>query len=116
VTELLEKERVQKAVAAVGSYYTSQRDRYCEGFKKLGLELFTGDGGFYHWLRLPEGLTGDSFNERLMKHDAAVMPGRLCDMARRGDSGLLGDFIRFSFGPLKADSYEDDMKILSECL
>tara|TARA_R110002096_G_scaffold342957_1_gene536006 strand:+ start:2074 stop:3240 length:1167 start_codon:yes stop_codon:yes gene_type:complete len=116
VTELLEQERVKQAMAAVGSFYTSQRNRYSEGFKKLGLELFTGDGGFYHWLRLPAGLTGDSFNERLMKHDAAVMPGRLCDMARRGDNGLLGDLIRFSFGPLKADSYENDMKIISACL
>jgi aspartate/methionine/tyrosine aminotransferase len=116
VTELLESERATQAQAAIASYYTSQRDRYAEGLKKLGLELFSGDGGFYHWLRLPDGLSGDAFNERLMKHNAAVMPGRLCDMARRGDHGAIGDMIRFSFGPLKAESYESDMEILAACL
>jgi len=116
VTELLELGRVAKARQAIAEFYTFQRKRYGEELARLGIELYTGDGGFYHWGRLPEGLTGDSFNERLFQHDAGILPGRLCDMARRGDGGELGNMIRFSFGPLPADSFEGDVKILEACL
>lgn len=116
VTQLLQTERVAQARRAVGDFYTSQRRRYAEGLQQLGFELFTGNGGFYHWGRLPKGLTGDAFNERLMRHDAAILPGRLCDMARRGDHGPLGAMVRFSFGPLTAASYEQDLAILQRCL
>ena len=48
--------------------------------------------------------------------DAAILPGRLCDMARRGDKGPMGQMMRFSFGPLNADSYESDLAILKKCM
>src|SRR5690606_10364350 len=68
VTELLDLERVRHARAAVSRFYGSQRRRYADGLRELGFELFTGDGGFYHWARLPHGMTGDAFNERLFAH------------------------------------------------
>jgi aminotransferase len=116
VTKLLEIERVRQARNAVAAFFASQRKRYGEGLASLGFELFTGAGGFYHWGRLPGGVTGDAFNERLFKHEAGILPGRLCDMHRRGDAGPLGRMMRFSFGPLKAESYEGDMAILRECM
>jgi aspartate/methionine/tyrosine aminotransferase len=116
VTQLLQRDRVAQSRQAIAKFYTDQRRRYAEGLSRLGFELFTGDGGFYHWMRLPGGLTGDAFNERLMRHDAAILPGRLCDMARRGDAGPLGTMARFSFGPLAADSCERDLEILARCV
>jgi len=116
VTELLERERVQQARKAISAFYGDQRARYGEGLARLGFELFTGEGGFYHWARLPGTLTGDAFNERLFAHDAGILPGRLCDMARRGDDGPLGRMIRFSFGPLGPDSFEADLAILEQCV
>ena len=116
VTELLQLDRVRQARNAVSSFFTDQRHRYGEGLSALGLELFTGTGGFYHWARLPGDLTGDAFNERLFAHDAGILPGRLCDMARRGEDGPLGRMIRFSFGPLSSESYEDDIAILARCV
>src|SRR5262249_8616776 len=100
VAELLELGRVARARSAIGAFYASQPERDGHALERLGLELFTGTGGFYHWGRLPDGLTGDAFNERLFEHRAGILPGRLCDMARRGESGPLGPMIRFSFGPL----------------
>lgn len=116
VAELLQPERVREARAAIARFYTGQRQRYGEALAGLGLELFTGNGGFYHWGRLPDGLTGDAFNERLFRHRAGILPGRLCDMARRGDGGPLGGMIRFSFGPLPPDSFAGDVAILRQCL
>jgi DNA-binding transcriptional MocR family regulator len=116
VTKLLEIERVRQARRAVGAYFTSQRARYGKALASLGFELFTGDGGFYHWARLPGGLTGDQFNERLFRHEAGILPGRLCDMSRRGDTGAMGRMMRFSFGPLSADSYDSDLSILAKCV
>jgi len=117
VTELLALERVTQARSAIGKYYSEQRSRYAEGLAALGFELFTGTGGFYHWGRVPGGLTGDELNERLFRHGAGILPGRLCDMARSaGKTSELDDFVRFSFGPLQADSYHQDMQILSTCL
>ena len=116
VTELFEADRVAHARRAICEFYSSQRRRYGEALADLGVELHTGDGGFYHWGRLPNGLTGDTFNDRLFEHDAGILPGRLCDMARRGDGGPLGPMMRFSFGPLGPESYEADVAILERCL
>jgi DNA-binding transcriptional MocR family regulator len=107
---------VRRARDAVAAFFGAQRKRYGGGLGGLGFELFTGTGGFYHWARLPKGLTGDVFNERLFKHNAGILPGRLCDMERRGDKGPLGPMIRFSFGPLSPDSYDADMAILAKCV
>lgn len=115
VKELLELKRVAQARSAITSFFTLQRQRYGEGLASLGLELYTGTGGFYHWCRLPGDLTGDALNERLFEHEAGILPGRLCDMARRGDDGPLAQMMRFSFGPLSPESFESDMRILRQC-
>lgn len=113
---MLELARAKHARQTIGSYYGDQRRRYGKALADLGFELFTGEGGFYHWGRLPAGLTAAEFNERLFKHEAAILPGTLCDMMRRNAESPLATFMRFSFGPLKADSFEGDMEIISACL
>jgi aspartate/methionine/tyrosine aminotransferase len=114
--ELLEPARMQQVRAAVPAFYRSQRDRYGAAFKKLGLQLFTGDGGFYHWCKAPSGLTADELNRRLFKDGAAILKGTDCDMARRGDASPLKNFFRFSFGPLAPESFDEDVAILSRAL
>jgi len=117
VTKLLQRDRVAQAREAIGAFYSGQRNRYREGLANLGFELSTGTGGFYHWGRIPGGMTGDEFNERLFAHEAGILPGRLCDMARTSGGGSsLDHFARFSFGPLQAESYENDMEILAACV
>jgi len=54
--ELFKPERIVKSRNAIEKHYNWQRERYGEAFKKMGLGLYTGNGGFYHWLELPEGL------------------------------------------------------------
>lgn len=114
--ELLEPERVALARRAVPAFYAAQRARYGEAFEKLGLELFTGTGGFYHWCRLPGGLTAAELNRRLFPRGAAVLKGADCDMARGGDRSPLASFFRFSFGPLDPESFESDIDILRRAL
>ncbi len=114
--ELLKEDRVALARKAVPAFYREQRARYGEAFTKLGLQLFTGEGGFYHWCRLPGGLTAEELNRRLFKRGAAILKGSDCDMSRGGADSPLRDFFRFSFGPLKPDSFESDIAILKEAL
>ncbi|MFV1986998.1 MAG: pyridoxal phosphate-dependent aminotransferase [Gemmatimonadota bacterium] len=114
--ELFGEERVALAREAVPTFYRGQRERYGEAFERLGLELFTGDGGFYHWCRLPGGLAAEEFNRRLFAEGAAILKGTDCDMARRGDESPLRDFFRFSFGPLDPASFETDIEIMSRVL
>ncbi len=117
VTRLLKLDRVRQARDAVARFFKEQRERYGRGLSELGFELYTGTGGFYHWARLPGNLTGDEFNERLFAHKAGILPGRLCDMARRPAADCpLDSLIRFSFGPLAPDSYDSDMEILARCV
>jgi len=119
--KLFEPERVAKARRAVREHYDWQRKRYGEAFEKLGLRLFTGEGGFYHWIELPEGMRCDELNKRLYKRGAAVLHGYDCDMARPHvkDPGYVSPylrFFRFSFGPLRPESFEGDIKIMSDVL
>ena len=114
--ELLEPARINQVRSAVPAFYRSQRDRYGAAFGKLGLKLFTGDGGFYHWCKLPGNLTADQLNTRLFKDGAAILKGTDCDMARRGEASPLRSFFRFSFGPLAPESFEEDVAILSKAL
>ena len=114
--KLLDIPRVRLARDAVVAFYCHQRARYGAILRSLGFELFSGDGGFYHWARLPHGLTADEFNERLFQHKAAILPGQLCDMFRRGPVSPHSRFIRFSFGPLPPEAFDNDVAILRACL
>jgi aspartate/methionine/tyrosine aminotransferase len=114
--ELLQADRIALARKAVPAFYRSQRARYGEAFASLGLHLFTGDGGFYHWCRLPGGLSAEELNRRLFTKGAAILKGTDCDMARRGTASPLRDFFRFSFGPLQPESFESDVAILKHAL
>lgn len=116
VAKMLDLRRVEQARRAVASFFGSQRRRYQEALEALGLELFTGQGGFYHWGRLPDGLTAAELNERLFKVKAAILPGYLCDMHRRGNDGPLGKMIRFSFGAIPDGDFDESVAILKDSL
>ena len=119
--ELLEPTRVAQARDAVERHYSMQRARYGEAFKRMGLEVLTGDGGFYHWMKLPEGLNASELNRRLFKHGAAILEGKDCDMARPHDKdpayvSPYANWFRFSFGPLLPETFESDVALLRRVL
>lgn len=114
--ELLQPARVAQARTAVSAFYGRQRSRYGEAFDKLGLELFTGNGGFYHWCKLPGARTAQELNQRLFEDGAAILKGTDCDMRRLGDDSPLRSFFRFSFGPLAPESFDRDLEILTRAL
>jgi aspartate/methionine/tyrosine aminotransferase len=119
--KLLEPERVAQARVAVKEHYGMQRARYGEAFREMGLELHTGDGGFYHWLELPEGLNAGELNRRLFQKGAAILEGIDCDMARphAKDPEYVSpydSFFRFSFGPLLPETFESDIAIMKQVL
>ena len=119
--KLLEPERVKKARKAVEQHYNWQRERYGKAFEDMGLEVYTGDGGFYHWLELPEGLTSDELNRRLFKRGAAILCASDCDMARPHSKDPSYEtpysrFFRFSFGPLLPETFESDIQLFREVL
>ena len=115
-TELFKRERTDLARKAIPKFYSKQREKYGNAFSELGIELFSGDGGFYHWCKLPEDLSASELNERLFPHGAAILKGTDCDMGRREDQFPLKQFFRFSFGPLMPDSFEADIQILKNAL
>jgi len=119
--KLLEPNRVKKARKAVEGHYKWQRERYGKAFEEMGLGVYTGDGGFYHWLELPEGMISSELNKRLFKRGAAILCASDCDMARphSKDPGYLTPyerFFRFSFGPLLPETFEADIRLFSEVL
>ena len=119
--ELLEPGRVAQAREAVARHYGAQRERYGEAFAAMGLTVHTGNGGFYHWLELPEGLNARELNQRLFHHGAAILEGFDCDMARPHDKdpayrSPYASFFRFSFGPLLPESFESDIALLRKVL
>ena len=117
--KLLESSRVKKARKAVEEHYNWQRQRYGKAFEEMGLGVYTGDGGFYHWLELPEGMTSDELNKRLFKHGAAILCAFDCDMGRPHSKDPkyktpYDRFFRFSFGPLLPETFEADIKLFRE--
>ena len=114
--ELFDKNRIELARNTVSRFYDEQREKYEKQFSEIGLELHSGNGGFYHWCKLQNDLTAEELNERLFKKGAAILKGTDCDMHRMGDASHLKHFFRFSFGPLLPDSIDNDIKILAEAL
>ena len=119
--KLLEPSRVKKARKAVEQHYKWQRERYGRAFKEMGLGVYTGNGGFYHWLELPEGMSSAELNDRLFKRGAAILCAFDCDMARPHSKDPSYEtpysrFFRFSFGPLLPATFESDIQIFSEVL
>ena len=119
--KLLEPARARAARVAVEKHYNFQRERYGEAFKKMGLKVWTGPGGFYHWCELPEGMNAEEFNHRLFKHGAAILCAKDCDMARPHDKKIpyttpYGRFFRFSFGPLLPETFESDIALMEQVL
>lgn len=113
---LLDKSRTDLAHNAIPKFYDKQRLRYGDAFKKMGLDLFSGDGGFYHWCKLKNGMSAEDLNNVLFKSGAAILKGNDCDMSRGGEKSSLRNFFRFSFGSLYPDSFENDIKILNKAL
>lgn len=118
---LFEPERVKKVRYAVEHHYNWQRERYGKAFKEMGLGVYTGPGGFYHWLELPEGLNCIELNKRLFKRGCAILEGPGCDMARphSKDPEYVSPYLnmfRFSFGPLLPETFESDIQIMKEVL
>ena len=114
--KLLEPGRVKKARKAVEQHYNWQRERYGKAFKEMGLGVYTGNGGFYHWLELPEGMNSDELNKRLFKCGAAILCAFDCDMGRPHSKDPsyktpYNRFFRFSFGPLLPDTFEADISL-----
>ena len=114
--KLLEPSRVEKARKAVEEHYNWQRERYGKAFEEMGLGVYTGDGGFYHWLELPEGMTSSELNKRLFKHGAAILCATDCDMARPHSKdpsyeSPYSRFFRFSFGPLLPETFDSDIEL-----
>jgi len=119
--KLLEPNRVKLARKAVEMHYNWQRERYGKAFEKMGLKVYTGAGGFYHWCELPEGLNSDEFNNRLFKVGAAILKGFDCDMARPHTKDPAyqtpySRFFRFSFGPLLPKTFESDVALFGSVL
>ncbi len=117
--KLLEPSRVKKARAAVERHYNWQRERYGKAFEEMGLGVYTGNGGFYHWLELPEGMNSEELNKRLFKHGAAILCAKDCDMARPHSKDPSYQtpytrFFRFSFGPLLPETFESDIKLFRQ--
>ena len=101
--------------------YSYQRQRYGDAFRAMGITVYTGDGGFYHWCELPEGMNAEELNDRLFKHGAAILCAKDCDMARPHDKTIpyispYARFFRFSFGPLLPETFEDDIKLFGDVL
>ncbi len=119
--KLLEPGRVKKARKAVEEHYNWQRERYGKAFEDMGLGVYTGGGGFYHWLELPEGMESAELNRRLFKRGAAILCASDCDMARPHSKDPFyvspySRFFRFSFGPLLPETFESDIQLFSEVL
>ena len=117
--KLLEPNRVKQARKAVEEHYNWQRERYGKAFEEMGLGIYTGKGGFYHWLELPEGMTSTELNSRFFKKGAAILPASDCDMGRphSKDPDYISPynrFFRFSFGPLLPETFENDIKLFRE--
>ena len=117
--KLLEPGRVKKARKAVEGHYNWQRERYGKAFEEMGLDVYTGNGGFYHWLELPEGMTSDELNKRLFKRGAAILCAFDCDMDRPHSKDPsyktpYARFFRFSFGPLLPETFGADIKLFRE--
>lgn len=114
--KLFDKNRIELSRSSVPRFYDEQRQKYEKRFSEIGLEIFSGDGGFYHWCKLPDDLTAEELNERLFKKGAAILKGTDCDMHRLGNRSHLKHFFRFSFGPLLPDSIDNNINILTEAL
>ena len=117
--KLFEPSRVKKARKAVEEHYNWQRERYGKAFEEMGLGVYTGNGGFYHWLELPQGLTSDELNKRLFKRGAAILCAFDCDMGRPHSKDPnyetpYARFFRFSFGPLLPETFKLDIQLFRE--
>lgn len=116
VLQLFQPTHVDAARTAISKFYGSQRRRYVEALKGLGFTDFTGTGGFYCWMKLPGGLTAAEFNRRLFRQKAAILPGELCDMHRRGEQSPLSHFLRVSFGPRNVEDFDGDIAVMKAAL
>jgi aspartate/methionine/tyrosine aminotransferase len=112
--QILDEKKNQQLRRAIPDHYFKIRDVYTTGLQELGFKLFTGEGGFSHWVKLPGELTADDLNRCLYKRGAAVLPGQFTDMLRRGSSSPLKQFFRFCYGCSDPKKIEADLSIFKD--
>lgn len=112
---LLDPEQVRHHRESMGRFNRSQSDQYKEMVLGAGMKVHTGPGGFYHWCEVPDEGDAQEVNQRLLEHDACVLPGYYCDQGRPYDeseyASPLARCFRLSFGPCGPEDPPGDARI-----
>lgn len=112
VGELLTTRTIHTVLAQLNADYAASASRLCAALTAHGFEITTQPyGGFFVWVRLPDGLTAQAVLPLAEKHGVVFLPGPVC--APHGPPDACARHMRLCFACESVELFDEGVRRLA---
>ena len=109
VASLMRSNKMGLHIAEVSQHMKAHRDAMIDALAKAlpGAMVRKPEGGYFLWVELPEGMSGDALAARGVAHGVEVSPGRVCF-----PTAAAGNYLRLAYSFVGPDTIRDGIRRL----
>jgi len=109
VASLMRSNKLQLHIDEVAGHMRAHRDAMIDALARElpGTTVRRPEGGYFLWLELPAGVSGEALAERALAHDVEVSPGRVCF-----PDADPGNFLRLAYSFVGPDEIREGVRRL----
>tara|TARA_Y100001934_G_scaffold276319_1_gene372536 strand:+ start:846 stop:2006 length:1161 start_codon:yes stop_codon:yes gene_type:complete len=109
VASLMRSNKMGLHIAEVSQHMKAHRDAMIDALATAlpGATVRKPEGGYFLWVELPEGMSGDALAARGVAHGVEVSPGRVCF-----PTAAAGNYLRLAYSFVGPDTIRDGIRRL----
>ncbi len=109
VASLMRSNKMGLHIVEVSQHMKAHRDAMIDALATAlpGATVRKPEGGYFLWVELPEGMSGDALAARGVAHGVEVSPGRVCF-----PTAAAGNYLRLAYSFVGPDTIRDGIRRL----